>query len=188
MNKTKNKKLKESKNIQTGFLTQKSKKKNNKAYNGFRLKYYANEHNRHEKEYAIFIDSQDHVTQIAHKLCRHFGVPKICVNFIKCRQGSACYRNGWGQRLDFSWGKTYPIDVATICHEMGHYYLDFNHKPHGHTKKLTGIVDRMLKYCGSKNYWGWSYTLTKDEEMKLKHPIDWRWNNLTLEQRKGIFW
>jgi hypothetical protein len=153
-----------------------------------RLKYYENERKIYAAEFYTYVDSQDHVTQIVHKLCRHFGVPKILVHFTKCRRGSACYKRGWERRLDFSWGKTYPIDIATICHEMGHYYLDFTNKPCGHTKRLTKIQDRMLKYCVSKDYWGW--TIKQRVEVPTKsnkwHILTDRWNNLTLEQRKAF--
>lgn len=148
------------------------------------LKYYQTERETFKEEYKTYIDTQAHVEQIVHKLCRHFGIPKIRVNFTKCRQGSAAYYSGW-HSIDFSWGKKYPIDIGTICHEMGHYYLDKKGKPHGHTKRLMKIVGRMIAYCKSKDYWGYSYILSEDDLLKLHHPLDWKWNNvLTMVQRK----
>ena len=124
------------------------------------LKFYQKERELFPNEAKIIFDSQEEIVKVTNKLCRHFGLPKLRVEFVKNKFGASY--SGFGY-VRFPFNVNHKASALFICHEVAHHY---EHKKYGkskHTKKLLKIIERMIKYCRKNNFW-------KDEFAKVKIP------------------
>lgn len=125
------------------------------------MNFYDREREMFPIEHKTYIDTQKHIEQITHKLCRHYGLPKVFVRFCKNQwcEGKYYYNLAEpvvGDLIQYAWNKKIKVSILAICHEVAHHYEYMKKGNSRHAKPLLKIIKRMLKYCKKHEYWGWA--------------------------------